>query len=438
MVVDTSARKWKVTRKRKIDTLSEDGFKPCLERALNIEAADKCVNTLLKEGLHTELGWMDIPLPNRVDQQERIRHFIKNRVLEPFLLSYVGEFGFIFEETNFNVMFQEWLKYASRTEQFKRVLILRNLSLQGMDSMEIGGYKIRMLNASEVESLLILNAYNLQTQHTTLVGLPLDDDYDLDPTFCVEFPPLVFGADQSTNRKIEENKLKLLTFFRLFRDQMITGETELTTRTGLLAHSGPPLASASMRPSELMIPYSQKYILRGEDIERLQNLFLKYDKIDFEEFRSFRTASKRYGLFLGRYSPEDWLIDCLIAFEALLLPDGQNELRYRLSLRVAFFIGKSHDERRKIFEITQFAYDLRSSIVHGDEIEKDKNDNRLKQLGFDSIYSFIDEVRKNLRGVMLEMIEVYNRKNSEPSKPSEIQIRLVKDIDSEILKPNIP
>jgi hypothetical protein len=52
------------------------------------------------------------------------------------------------------------------------------------------------------------------------------------------------------------------------------------------------------------------------------------------------------------------------ALEALL-STSPNELTYRLSQRVAWLLGKSVEDRHKLFEQVKDAYEFRSKVVHG-------------------------------------------------------------------------
>ena len=54
-----------------------------------------------------------------------------------------------------------------------------------------------------------------------------------------------------------------------------------------------------------------------------------------------------------------------VALECLILPGSEtDELRYRLSLRVARLLGNDARERKKIMKKTKKLYDIRSKIVH--------------------------------------------------------------------------
>lgn len=75
-------------------------------------------------------------------------------------------------------------------------------------------------------------------------------------------------------------------------------------------------------------------------------------------------ALRRYNSALDERQLEDRIIDFMIALEALFSSDAR-ELRYRLSLRVAVFLGKNDTEREEILQFMKKAYDARSEIVHG-------------------------------------------------------------------------
>ena len=59
----------------------------------------------------------------------------------------------------------------------------------------------------------------------------------------------------------------------------------------------------------------------------------------------------------------------MTALESLFSTDS-SELVYRLSERVAFFLGESSKERKQIFLDIKSAYKVRSAVVHGDIITK--------------------------------------------------------------------
>lgn len=90
-------------------------------------------------------------------------------------------------------------------------------------------------------------------------------------------------------------------------------------------------------------------------------------------------ALRRYNSALDERQLEDRIIDFMIALEALYSSDAR-ELRYRLSLRVATFLGKSDREREEILEFMKKAYDARSEIVHGRHLKPFRAKNEVYDL----------------------------------------------------------
>lgn len=60
----------------------------------------------------------------------------------------------------------------------------------------------------------------------------------------------------------------------------------------------------------------------------------------------------------------------VLALETLYLPKREQELGFRLRLYVAKSLGRSKDERMKIFEEVKNIYKVRSEIVHGGHAKK--------------------------------------------------------------------
>lgn len=59
-----------------------------------------------------------------------------------------------------------------------------------------------------------------------------------------------------------------------------------------------------------------------------------------------------------------------IVLEALFGPENPNETTYRLSQRVALFLGDHAESRRRLFDDAKKAYAWRSKIVHGGRLGK--------------------------------------------------------------------
>jgi hypothetical protein len=75
-------------------------------------------------------------------------------------------------------------------------------------------------------------------------------------------------------------------------------------------------------------------------------------------------ALTRFGHAYERNTPEDSLIDLLIAFESIFCEDA-GELTHKLSTRVARFLEHDQQKRERLRYNIKAAYTVRSKVVHG-------------------------------------------------------------------------
>jgi Apea-like HEPN len=108
------------------------------------------------------------------------------------------------------------------------------------------------------------------------------------------------------------------------------------------------------------------------DGDKLITLWQGYSDLKANDRDTIRYAIDRMNLAKRRPTVVDSAIDLGIALEMLLLhnSDSKTELRFRLSLYGAAFIGGTHDVRKSNFKLLQKIYDLRSSAVHRGRLSK--------------------------------------------------------------------
>ena len=112
----------------------------------------------------------------------------------------------------------------------------------------------------------------------------------------------------------------------------------------------------------------------SDAIARAEELLVHADTLD-----SFSSVLLSSLLWAGRATTEQNLEEAFllyaIALETLMLPEGtQHELRFRLALRVACFLGDDYEERRHIVERIKNLYDIRSKIVHSGSFQVSKHE----------------------------------------------------------------
>ncbi len=108
------------------------------------------------------------------------------------------------------------------------------------------------------------------------------------------------------------------------------------------------------------------------------------DKKEVQQFVSFykninkKTSFDKYDLaieyfnksYTEPYTPRDSFLDLMITLENLFLKGTNQELSYKISMRMAYVLGKDKDDRKNIFGFIKNSYNLRSKIVHGEESNK--------------------------------------------------------------------
>lgn len=85
-----------------------------------------------------------------------------------------------------------------------------------------------------------------------------------------------------------------------------------------------------------------------------------------------RNAARRFYYAETRSKTEDALVDLMVAAESLYLNENKNEIKFRMSINSALWADGDHIKRQEIFENFKEAYNLRSKIVHGSDVEREK------------------------------------------------------------------
>jgi hypothetical protein len=122
-----------------------------------------------------------------------------------------------------------------------------------------------------------------------------------------------------------------------------------------------------------LMPWFNKYELSPEERRRFGAFWPAFERVGL--VGPLGIATRRFSDASERERPDDAVVDLVIAAESLFLSDtgeaqDRGELRYRLSLRAAFFIESPEYSKREVFRHMKLAYDARSAIAHGGEPER--------------------------------------------------------------------
>ena len=107
-----------------------------------------------------------------------------------------------------------------------------------------------------------------------------------------------------------------------------------------------------------------------EEAKRLYEILVKLNqKIKKKDMRKLEIAIDRWIKSYTYQTPEDRIIDLVIAFEALYLPD-MGESTFKFGVRAAWYLGDGEEDRKKLLAEFKELYKCRSAVVHGGELKE--------------------------------------------------------------------
>lgn len=158
----------------------------------------------------------------------------------------------------------------------------------------------------------------------------------------------------------------VVTSLRILKSSGIYRSEEIKTEP-ITFH---PMSGTSVRqPLHKTVATGEKCSLDASDIDELNDI---YKHVESEKNTRFIVATRRLSSGNERPGLEDKLIDYMIGLEALYLPDGNQELSFRLGLRTALVLETEAKKQKETFNFVKQAYNTRSSIVHGSKYKLDE------------------------------------------------------------------
>ena len=157
---------------------------------------------------------------------------------------------------------------------------------------------------------------------------------------------------------------KLINALRLFKK----GKFQYVISETTLAFDFPPMGRTySERPIRLSRFPSSPYTLSDEEIPELQKFWKFFISSRYHLSKPIDLAIRRFNFAYDRTNEEDQIIDYLISYESLFFKNEKQELREKISRRVAKLLEDNFEKRKILAHEIKDIYDKRSSIVHGDE-----------------------------------------------------------------------
>jgi len=150
----------------------------------------------------------------------------------------------------------------------------------------------------------------------------------------------------------------------------------------------------------------EKYVIDNGEVELLEKHFREYDIFSTSKFD---LAVSNFNRSYSQHFLTNIFLDTMFVLENLFLRNTSQELKYKLSMRMAYILGDNDKTKREdIFTFIKDCYDIRSKIVHGSKIpELDmKRIFKLRQLTKDSLKIFFKKrdlcLGENLDNIILK------------------------------------
>jgi len=265
-------------------------------------------------------------------------------------------------------VFLENVSLNALTGQIDKDIIIRGLSQEDI---------VKLLNSDRIfEKRYGFGPYHPMRDATSLVEFHFEEK-----RICVPYEETKnFIYDSEKDYDVINRVFRFLDSLRILSDSTISTSPVYTY------HKYTPFDEA-IEPT--MLPESPTrlypYItLTEDDLKNLREFYLILSKLKVTIIEQI--SLNRLEKFGVRDTIEDKILDLFVGFEAIVLggickkSDVQGELRFRLSLLTAKYIGSSEDEQQNIFKLLKKGYDLRSSIIHGSEINKHSSKTLLDDL----------------------------------------------------------
>jgi hypothetical protein len=127
---------------------------------------------------------------------------------------------------------------------------------------------------------------------------------------------------------------------------------------------------------------------------------------------------RRWSGAADRLDDADRLIDYWVGLEALFSPDSTQEVKFRVALRIAAYLGESPDACEAIYQEMRHSYDWRSTVVHGGKLKEQK---KLDKRG--TLQAVTAKTRAYLRQAILKLLTSDQQLSI---KPAESEIALLR------------
>lgn len=350
-----------------------------------------------------------------------LKNDVWNALLGPYVEECLKEHGqLIFDQEIFDSIFTETIGdvQSPSVSTETHLIPIAKIFLSQTEPIELElGFRLRQLTTEEIERWL-----NRTWQLDTKLRIEEFSGLQCAIEITHQRSREDFSVERSVDRMLKDlqapekelNKVdKLLGLLRL-----VTNQNPYIAFTQVSRRS---LLQRSMSISLPRTPRSSQFNFMRDTIdsavaERLIKLWRTLEA--GTAVKNYDLAFRRWSQAIDRLNEVDRLIDYWIGLEALFMPDSNAELSFRVSLRVAAFLGHSPDQWEKIYKDIRHSYNWRSAVVHGSSSSKEKELSKEETLPAVTM-----KTKEYLRSALLRLLE-----SNEPVKqqPGESEIEFLR------------
>lgn len=159
--------------------------------------------------------------------------------------------------------------------------------------------------------------------------------------------------------------------------------------------AAPTESISNPRATPEVWPFSNSLQVKGSLGRRLNATFKVLDNGKSKSNKMLRLSTKRIAIARHRDDEEDSFIDLMIACEAFYMFNESDhiDIGYKLRLRAAVWYEGGDFTPTELMQLFSIAYDYRSRIAHGDEIQLKKF--RGQNITMKSLFEYIEKILKS-------------------------------------------
>jgi hypothetical protein len=334
-------------------------------------------------------------------------NFVKDLPLK-FIAEYVRiNDGFSENKTNFNKTFQAFLKFIKNILEEEYITPLFNFESDiDEKGIMLGNVGIRKIN--ELEFSRFTN---------------LDDNFNMSNVFF-HLTHILFvkhtSDDLNSGFEIVKKQFQILL-------DSLSLYTEGSPQIGAIYRNihSPWIYHDSRYDNDVIHQKHLKFFKK--DKIKLKKIFNLFEGINFSiKGNKFVELSKRRFISaLSRTDPVDQIVDLMICLESLYV-EGGGEITVRFGSRVATLLSKNEKEREDCWIFAKKMYNLRSRIVHGEEIENTE---------INGIQYTYDELLERLVNIARKSVLIYLQLLPQYSGNKKID-QIADDLDKAVINRN--